>query len=154
MTTSGTYAAFLAIGVVLIVADGQLVYRSGVAFLQDLYDSMHAAAAANRLTTALFHLIMLGILALLALAPPAGPGFTSVLAHVGILLLLLAIAHGVVMAVLAALRRRQHEAQLSESLSTPAPPTVDRRHTEAARGVAPDVPTQRPTVAPNLDERR
>lgn len=147
MTDYNSYAAFLVIGILLIAVDGGLVYYSGRAFLQDMYSSHQQATAANRLTVALFHLVALGLLALVAIAPPAGGGITAVITRLGIMLLILAVVHAAVMGVLSMLRRRQNEPWLTGN----QPASAATRHAQASRGVAPDVPTTQPSVAPDLD---
>lgn len=149
MNDYSSYLAFLLIGILLILVDGGLVYRSGQALLQDMYSNEQHATAANRLTVALFHLVALGLLALIAIAPPAGSGPTSVITRLGIMLLILAAVHGAVMGVLSMLRRRQSEPWLRSE----GPPGTAERHAQANHGVAPDVPTSRPSIAPDLDQR-
>lgn len=147
MTDPASYLVFLAIGLVLLIADGQLVTRSGRTFLLDVYPNEQSASAASRLTVALFHLVGLGLLALTAVVPPSGDGPAAVIARLGVFLLVLAAAHAATMAVLNSLVTDQELG---------GPPTANantaRQHDRAAHGVAPDVPSTRPNVAPGLDK--
>lgn len=148
MSSTTAYLAFLALGVAAIAIDGRLIFRSGVSYLADVYPSPSAAAAANRLTAALFHLVTLGLLGLLSVAPMGSAGVSEVVVHIGALLLVLALVHGAVMAVYAMLRRRQQEARIDATLTER---NTERAHADATRGVAPDAPAQHPYVAPTLD---
>ncbi|WP_051899274.1 hypothetical protein [Sciscionella sediminilitoris] len=151
MNDYGSAALFLALGVLLIGLDGYLITGNGRVFLRDTYQSAEAAAAANRLTVALFHLVALGLLALLAIAPPSGGGFLAVLGRLGVLLLVLAAIHGATMGVFSLLRSRQHEARL---LERPRHRSGTEAHIDASHGIANDVPAREPYIAPTLDERR
>ena len=59
------YLAFIALGLIMIVADGQLLYHSGKRYLSDV-DEGDAIYSMAKLVTVLFHLVMFGFLALLS----------------------------------------------------------------------------------------
>jgi hypothetical protein len=148
MTSSTSYLVFIALGIVAIAIDGRLIYRSGHSYLADVYGSPNAAAAANRLTAALFHLVTLGLLGLLSVASLGGTGVAQVVVHLGALLLVLAMVHGATMAVYSILRRRQQDARIDDQLTER---NTERAHRDATHGVSPDAPAQQPYVAPTLD---
>lgn len=93
------------------------------------------------LITVLFHLVVLGVLALLSTIHfPGGDTLPDLIGRLGVLLLVLGVAHGVTIAVLA----RIHEEQLVE--------TITRRGNSPAsttRAVAPaEWPGDEPRVEP------
>lgn len=112
-----TPVVFLVVGVVLVAVDGQLLRRSGTTYLKAAYPDAPVADSVNQLVTVLFHLVALGVLALLSAVDLGLAGFEDVVVRTGILLLLLALAHGVTIGVLARLRSRQQAGQLSEELT-------------------------------------
>lgn len=112
-----TPVVFLVVGVVLVAVDGQLLRRSGTTYLKAAYPDAPVADSVNQLVTVLFHLVALGVLALLSAVDLGLAGFEDVVVRTGILLLLLALAHGVTIGVLARLRARQQAGQLSEELT-------------------------------------
>lgn len=62
---TNSYMAFLLIGTLLVLIDGQIIYRNGRRFLKQA--TPHAPAESLvRLVTVLFHLGTLGVLALLS----------------------------------------------------------------------------------------
>jgi hypothetical protein len=112
-----SYLTFLLFGVVLIALDGQLIYRSGRTYLAEVYDP-RAARSVNRLIGVLFYLVVLGLFALVStidvrMDNPA-EGFVVKL---GIVLLLIAAAHGSTMIVLSRIRHRQREEGLAEEIT-------------------------------------
>jgi len=66
---TNAYLSFLAIGIVLVLIDGQVIYRSGRGYLENSYGDAGAGASMTRLVTVLFHLVALGLLALLSTIP-------------------------------------------------------------------------------------
>jgi hypothetical protein len=112
-----THVAFLVLGVVLVAVDGQLLRRSGTTYLKAAHPDAPVADSVNQLVTVLFHLVALGVLALLSAVDLGLAGFEDVVVRTGILLLLLAAAHGVTIGALARLRARQQAGQLSEELT-------------------------------------
>jgi hypothetical protein len=121
---TNTYTWFLLIGVLMVVIDGQIIYRSGRRYLESSYGDPRASASMTRLIAVLFHLAVLGILALLSTIDMGGNTMTVVVGKLGVMLLVLAIAHGITVAVLARIR----DEQVGESL-------VTQRH--EAMGTAP-----------------
>lgn len=137
------YVTFLVLGVLLVVIDGQVIYRSGRRYME----SSEAATGNSmvRLVTMLFHLAMLGIVALLSIIDfGTNTPVTAVVLKVGVLLLLLAAAHGIAMAIIAHIR--------DEQLAQPIPPARG----EPSGPVVNPVPGQRgrePSVSPSIEHR-
>src|SRR2546421_5979846 len=104
--TTNAYLSFLAIGVALVLIDGQIIYRSGRRYLESSYGDPAAGASMTRLVTVLFHLATLGVLALVSTIDIGGD-LTGVVARVGILLLILALAHAITIAALSHIRGEQ-----------------------------------------------
>jgi hypothetical protein len=112
----GAYLLILIVGVVIVLVDGQLILRGAPGYLAEVYHSPKEARQVSGMVAVLFHLIMLGVVALVTsiwIAPDAG--IRSVLARVGIILVLTAIGHGITMAVLSRLRQQQLDTQIMES---------------------------------------
>ncbi|MBN6033574.1 hypothetical protein [Amycolatopsis sp. 195334CR] len=144
---TNAYITFLVLATLLVVVDGQIIYRSGRRYLEHSYGDPAAGASMTRLITVLFHLAVLGVLALLSTIDSGGDNATeAVVWKLGITLIVLAIAHGVTLTVLSRIRDNQ---VAERALKQPAPPTA------AETTVAP-VPGQQgvnPRVSPALDQR-
>jgi hypothetical protein len=128
---NGTYLLILLIGVLIVVIDGQLILRSSPGYLAEVYDEPKRARQVSALVTVLFHLVMLGVVALVTsvgMSPDAG--VRSVLARVGVLLILTAVGHGVAMTVLSRLRQQELDTQIAEV-------QAERHHPERASGGEP-----------------
>ncbi len=113
------YLAFIALGLIMIVADGQLLYRSGKRYLSDV-DEGDAIYSMAKLVTVLFHLVMFGFLALLSVLSFEFGGHTvrAVIGNLGILLLLLALVHAVTMAVMS----QMHDSRITDDQYMRQPP--------------------------------
>ncbi|GAA2666265.1 MULTISPECIES: hypothetical protein [Actinosynnema] len=112
------YAVFLLLGVVLVLIDGQLIYRSGRGYMNRAYGDPEAAASMTRLATVLFHLVMFGLLALVSLiTPDTGNQVQNVVVQLGIMLLVLAAVHAATMVILARIRDRQIQQQLADEMA-------------------------------------
>lgn len=112
-----SYVTFLVLGIVLVVVDGQLIYHSGKGYLRRAYDDEQAGAM-MRLTAVLFHLVVLGLLALVSIIDiNTGDPVKNVVVKLGVVLLLLALAHGVTMAILSRIRDRQIQQQLADQMA-------------------------------------
>ncbi|MDT7788020.1 MAG: hypothetical protein QOF58_6439, partial [Pseudonocardiales bacterium] len=62
-----SYVTFLVLGIVLVVVDGQLIYRSGKGYLKRAAYDDEQAGGMMKLTAVLFHLVVLGLLALVSI---------------------------------------------------------------------------------------
>ena len=137
-----SYVVFLLLGVVLVAVDGQLIYRSGRGYLSKAYGNAESARSMNRLVAVLFHLVVLGLLALIStididIADPT----QAVVFRLGIVLLLLALAHGATMAVLARIRDKQLQQALVDEMAE-----EHRQFDEKHRGI-PESRVESPPVA-------
>lgn len=147
--STNAYLSFLVIGVVLVLIDGQIIYRSGRRYLENSYGDPAAGASMTRLVTVLFHLATLGVLALVSTID-IGVGITGVVARVGVLLLILALAHGITLAVLARIRGEQEVEAVVQRGSRP------QRGEPAPQVTVTPVPGQDgvyPTAAPPVENR-
>ncbi|KAA2261493.1 hypothetical protein F0L68_17100 [Solihabitans fulvus] len=146
------YVVYLVIGVVLVLADGQLLARSGRAYLTEFHADEPGARSANQLVVGLFHLVMLGLLALMSTVRiDVGSPAQNLVAKLGYTLLLLALVHGCVMVVLIRIRRRRREQLLAEEMAT----QVESGRKTPSRLVvepAPEEAGRQPSVAPALDQ--
>jgi hypothetical protein len=116
MDTS-SYVTFLLIGVLLVLIDGQILYRGGLGYLQKVYPS-DSARSVMQLVTVLFHLVVLGVLALIStLNVATGMPIRDLVVKWGVVLLGLAAAHGLTMAILVAMRNRRREEQLEDEMA-------------------------------------
>lgn len=98
----GTYVLVLILGIVLTVAVGQILIRTGQAFLDEVFNDPNTARSVNRLLAVLFHLVVLGVLALIStIEVPVEGVLQTVVTKLGVVLLVLGAAHGSTMIVLA-----------------------------------------------------
>ncbi|EOD70092.1 hypothetical protein [Amycolatopsis vancoresmycina] len=96
---------FLIIGLVFVVADGQVLYRGGRRYLSGP-DGGEGTGSMAWMVVTVFHLVSFGVLALLSVVGPQWSGSTAALVgRLGVFLLLMAVAHVLTLAVLS--RRRQ-----------------------------------------------
>ena len=106
------HIVFLVIGVVIVLIVGRLLVQSGRRYLTNSAPSeQQSAGSAATLVAILFHLLTLGVVALLAVVPVGVSGQQGVLVRVGILLVLLALIYGVALALLS---QRRQEAIIAE----------------------------------------
>lgn len=126
-----SYVAFLSFAVLLVLIDGLILYRSGLRYLGSAYQADNARSV-MQLVIVLFHLIVLGVLALISTIDVAtGLPARDLVVRLGVVLLTLGVAHGVTMAILKAVRdRRRDEQILDEEISLDHPtvhPVNDQR---------------------------
>ncbi len=99
---------FLIIGLIFVVVDGQVLYRGARRYLKGPEESEGSGSLAWMVVT-VFHLVAIGLLALLSVIGPEWSGSTAALVgRLGIFLLLVAVAHVLTLSVLA--RQRQNRA--------------------------------------------
>ncbi|HEU0089123.1 MAG TPA: hypothetical protein VFQ77_16005 [Pseudonocardiaceae bacterium] len=104
----GTYLTVLFIGIGLTVVVGLILMRSVRPFLEDIFERPETAASVTRLIVVLFHLIVLGLVALVAsIGLTLGDPLQTVVVRIGLVLLVLGAAHGATLLVLARLRARR-----------------------------------------------
>jgi hypothetical protein len=115
----GPFLLILFIGAVIVLVDGQLIFRNGPAYLARVYRSPEHARQVSSLVAVLFHLVMLGLVALVASVGWDGsPSPSALIARVGVLLLLTALGHAATIAVLSRLREQQMTTDIAESQMT------------------------------------
>lgn len=129
MQNPSTYALVLVFGAILTLLVGQLLIRAGKAFLTDIFGDEHTAASISRLLGVLFYLITLGVLALLSIVdlPTEGP-IQTIIAKLGVVLLVLGVAHGATMLALIQLRNRRREQTVVDELSEQVQASRARQH--------------------------
>jgi len=111
-----SYLVVLFLGAVLVLIDGQLIYRGGVGYLGEVYENPKRAHQVAGMVAVLFHMVMFGVVALItsvAFSPDAG--IRSVLARMGILLLLTAVGHAITMTLLSRMREQQLSTEVAEA---------------------------------------
>ena len=146
MVGTGGYIALILIGVVITLGVGQILFRSGEPFLEEVFQNNETARSLNRLLGVLFHLLTLGVLAMISIVDvPQGDGpVQTIVFKIGVVLLIVGIAYGISMLVLLRIRERRRQAALSQR--------IDERLAEQRQGRAPgrirrggnDAPTDPP----------
>jgi len=126
------HVTFLIVGVVVVFLVGQLLIGAGRRYLARSAPSEGGAAApAATLLAVLFHLLTLGIVALIAVLPISGSTTTEFLVQAGILLIALAIIYAIALNLLGRQRDEamvaefEHRAQLPNEPRLTVRPKVD-----------------------------
>jgi hypothetical protein len=142
-------ALFIVVGVVIVIAVGQLLIRSGRRYLAGSVPGERASAGpAASLVAVLFHLLTLGIIALISVFDVGSTPETRFLIQFGILLVVLA---GIYSVALAQINRRREDALVAdfEGHSEAGDPTP-----ESGFRIRPNDPsTNGPVVGPSGDTR-
>lgn len=120
MPDIGPFVLFTLIGVVVIAVDAYLIRRHGETYLEGAYADQQSADSLNRMITTLFSLTMLGILALLSVTGSGEVGLPELVARLGVLLLITAAAHGIILGLLIRTRRRQREQRINAEVAMQA----------------------------------
>jgi len=137
---NGSYVAFLIIGIVLVAIDGHLIYRSAVRYLTNSYTERSSATSMARLVSVLFHLVVLGVLALVSVIDfSVGGQLQTVVLRLGVLLLILAAAHGLTITILNRMRDRLDTEELTMERIERARPDVAERRAAPAAAPAPAI---------------
>jgi hypothetical protein len=143
---TSAYVTFLIIGIGLTLLVGQLLVRSGRPYLEEVFNDNKVAASVTRLLTVLFHLLVLGVLALIStIDVPVEGAVQAVVTKLGVVLLVLGIAQGGTMLVLSKLRERRMAQELMFGGTTPE--QVHHHHTHQAPHHLPTDPMAPPEVA-------
>src|SRR5437763_15420263 len=66
LMAANSYATFLILGVLIILVDGQILYRGGLGYLRKVYAN-DSGRSVMQLVSVLFHLTVLGALALISM---------------------------------------------------------------------------------------
>ncbi len=146
---------FLIIGLILIVADGQILYRGARRFLNG-QDGREGGGPVAWMVVTVFHLVAIGVLALLAVVAPEWSGSTAAfVGRLGVFLLLMAVAHVLTLSVLAGRRQDDVVESRYRSRKTDQPMAVDATD-QVPRPTVTPVPGQEgrpPQVSPDLGDR-
>lgn len=133
----------LAISVGLTFVVGRLLVVAGEPFLQEVFEDKAVTRSVNLLLSVLFHLITLGVLAIVS-SIELGTSVQAFIVRLGIVLIILGVAYGVSMMVLIRVRERRRADKISEHVQERlADRGVDARPLENR----PDV-TTRPVTPP------
>lgn len=129
-----SYIAFLVVSSLLVVIDAVIITISGRRYLSD-DDHPGRSVAASWLITTLFSLIVLGLVALISTVdlPVDGP-LQKLVTKLGLVLLLLAVAHAITMAILTRYRAEERQEDLAAELAE------QRRKPEVSRSIERDEP--------------
>ncbi|MGH4026809.1 MAG: hypothetical protein ACRDRV_19730 [Pseudonocardiaceae bacterium] len=105
----GLYLTVVLLGAALTVLVGVLLYRNGEPFLAEVLGDRERAAWLNRLLLVLFLLVVLGVLALISVIelPWVDSAIQLVMTKLGVVLLVLGVAHGLMMLMLQRMRTRR-----------------------------------------------
>ncbi|WP_414939975.1 hypothetical protein [Amycolatopsis sp. cmx-11-51] len=149
---------FLIIGLIFIIADGQILYRGARRFLS-APDAREGGGSVAWMVVTVFHLVAIGVLALLSVVAPDWSGSAAAfIGRLGVFLLLMAVAHVLTLSVLS--RRRQDHVVESRyrGRKTERPVRADRsvRADAAAQPTVTPVPGQdgrAPQVSPDLRDQ-
>lgn len=115
---TGVYLTVLVLGVALTFLVGQVLMRAGQGFLNDVFDDPTAARSVNRLVTLLFHLVVLGLVALITTVDfPTDGVFETVLTKIGVILLVNGAGHGLTLLVLGRIRARRREQEIVDEMA-------------------------------------
>ncbi|MDQ3406478.1 MAG: hypothetical protein M3548_24305 [Actinomycetota bacterium] len=160
-----TYVLFLVLGVALVLADGMIIYRSAVKYLGDSYADEASARSMARLVAVLFHLAVLGVIALISALDFGGDSpLQALMIRLGIVLIILAIAHGVAIKVLTRMRDRldaenltkhhyEHTAPQAPAAAPVTPSRVIARERQS-RAAGRDSASPQPPTDPDLQQPR
>jgi hypothetical protein len=154
--TTNAYLSFLAIGVALVLIDGQIIYRSGRRYLENSYGDPAAGASMTRLVTVLFHLATLGVLALVSTIDMGGSDLPGVVGRLGVLLLILAVAHAITLAALSRIRGEQEVEAVVQRGGRQQRPEPEQQQGPTMTPTVTPVPGQPgayPDVSPSLENR-
>ncbi len=104
---TNSYVTFLLIGALLVLVDGQVIYRNGRRYLQQSAPNA-SAESLTTLVTVLFHFVVLGVLALVSTVDvPADTPVEGIVVRLGVVLIIIGIAHWVAVVALGRIRDRQ-----------------------------------------------
>lgn len=134
---TGPYLLILIIGVLIVVIDGQLIIRNSPSYLRGTYRDPRQARRVSGLVAVFFHLVMFGLVALVAsVGLPPDAGARSIIARIGVLLLLTAAGHLLAIVALSRLREQQSSTELASAQLEAHRQRVPRRGARLERGSA------------------
>ncbi len=132
MSPTALYIALLVVAVALTFLVGRLLVTAGQPFLQEVFHDEKVTRSVNLLLSVLFHLITLGVLAIISVVDFTFDNpLQTFVARLGVVLLILGIAYGVSMLVLIRVRERRKADEISEHVqerlaaqAAPPPPAT------------------------------
>lgn len=118
MSDTGMYVTLLVVAIALTFMVGRLLVTAGEPFLQEVFQDTSVTRSVNLLLSVLFHLITLGVLAIISVIDIAGgqAPLQTFVVKLGVVLLVLGIAYGISMLVLIRVRERRRADQVSEAV--------------------------------------
>jgi len=115
-----TYLFIVVVGGLITLVVGQILMRSGIGFLRDVFDSEDSAVSANRLLGVLFHLVALGFLALISTYRPfdVEGRVQIVITQLGGVMLLLGVLHGLALLLLTRIRSKRRNESIESAMTS------------------------------------
>lgn len=111
------YVLVLVLGVVSVLLVGQVLLRTGRAILEEAFGE-RVANSINQLLAVLFHLGALGVLALISTVELPVTGVTqTVVTKLGLILVILGVAHGLLVLLLTRFRTRSRERETLDRMN-------------------------------------
>lgn len=108
MNSNAQYVFMLVASLGLTFSVGRVLLAGGRPFLDEMFADSAVAGSVNRLLVVLFHLVTLGVLALIStIDVGSGSVLQVMVTKLGVVLLVLGLAHGISMAVLLRVRDRR-----------------------------------------------
>jgi len=117
MSDTGMYVTLLVVAIALTFLVGRLLVTAGEPFLQEVFRDTSVTRSVNLLLSVLFHLITLGVLAIISVIDIGGQDpLQTFVVKLGVVLLVLGVAYGISMLVLIRVRERRRADQVSEKV--------------------------------------
>jgi len=114
VSTTEQTLVLLALAIALTIVVGRILLVAGQPFLEEVFRDAAVARSVNRLLAVLFHLITLGVLAIISTVEvPVDGVLNTLVTKTGIILLIVGIAYGISMLVLVRIRERRRAGHLS-----------------------------------------
>jgi hypothetical protein len=116
-----TYLLIVIVGGLITLVVGQILMRSGLGFLRDVFDDDEdAAVSANRLLGVLFHLVALGFLALISTYRPfdVEGRVQIVVTQLGGVMLVLGVLHGLALLLLTRIRNKRRNESIESAMTS------------------------------------
>lgn len=147
MTDTAMYVTLLVVAIALTFLVGRLLVTAGEPFLQEVFQDRSVTRSVNLLLSVLFHLITLGVLAIVTVVEINGQGrLQEFVVKLGVVLIVLGVAYGVSMLVLIRVRERRRATQISEQ--------VQERLAERSAPQTPQQAAQQPAPRPVVPEQQ
>jgi hypothetical protein len=118
VSDNALYITLLVVAVALTFLVGRLLVTAGEPFLQEVFEDTKVTRSVNMLLSVLFHLITLGVLAIITVIDFASgmDALQQFVVKLGVVLLVLGVAYGISMLVLIRVRERRRATQISEQV--------------------------------------